>query len=93
MKVMRGNPKTFQAAVQSALAEQNLTKRFQLRKDDSQSSKSRTEEPMEIDHIRPLCILSWGGQLALADFYALLWFYPHFSRALSCTQTSVLLCL
>ena len=35
MKVMRENPKTFQAAVQSALAEQNLRKRFQLRTADS----------------------------------------------------------
>ena len=31
MKVMRENPNTFQDAVQSALAEQNLQKRFQLR--------------------------------------------------------------
>ena len=46
MKVMRKNPKTFQAAVQSALAEQNLRKGFQLRTVHSQSSKSRTEEPM-----------------------------------------------
>ena len=53
MKVLRENPKTFQAAVQSALAEQNLRKRFQLRTVDSQSSKNRTEEPMEVDHIRP----------------------------------------
>ena len=52
MQVMGKNPKTFQAAVQSALAEQNLRKRFQLRTADSQSSKSRTEEPMEVDHTR-----------------------------------------
>ena len=67
MKVMRENPKTFQAAVQSALAEQNLRKRFQLRTVDSQSSKSRTEEPMEVDHIRPQkkCFLcSKTGHLA-----------------------------
>ena len=61
MKVMSKNPKTFQAAVQSALAEHNLRKRFQLRTVDSQFSKSRTEEPMEVDHISPqkkcfLCI-------------------------------------
>ena len=40
MKVMRENHKTFQAAAQSALAEQNLRKRFQIRTVDSQSSKS-----------------------------------------------------
>ena len=53
MKVMRENPKTFQAAIQSALVKQNLRKRFQLRTVDSQSSKSRTEKPMEVDYIRP----------------------------------------
>ena len=52
MKVMRENPKTFQAAVQSTLAEQKLRKRFQLRTVDAQSSKSRTEDPVEVDHIR-----------------------------------------
>ena len=41
MKVMSENPETLQAAVQSALAEQNARKRFQLRTADSQSSKSR----------------------------------------------------
>ena len=34
MKVMTENPKTFQAAVQSPLAEQNLRKKFQLRSND-----------------------------------------------------------
>ena len=34
MKVMREYPKTFQAEVQSALTEQNLRKRFQLRSND-----------------------------------------------------------
>ena len=53
MKVMRENPKTFQAAVQSALAEQNLRKRFQLRTNDTHSGTTRNEEPMEIYHIRP----------------------------------------
>ena len=47
-KVMRENPKSFQAAAHSALAEQNLRKRFQLRTVDAQSSESRTEEPMEV---------------------------------------------
>ena len=66
MKVMRKNPKTFQAAVQSVLAEQNLRKRFQLRKVNSQSFKSRTEEPMEVDHIRPqkVFLCSKTGHLA-----------------------------
>ena len=60
---MTENQKTFQAAVQSALAEQNLQKRFQLRSDDHDNPKSRTEEPMEIDHIRPQrkCFLSQKG--------------------------------
>ena len=67
MKVMRENTKTFQAAVQSALAEQNVRKRIPLRTVDSQSSKSRTEEPKEVDHIRPQkkCFLcSKTGHLA-----------------------------
>ena len=53
MKVMRENPKTFYAAVQSALAEQNLRKRFQLRTNDTHSGIMRNEEPIEIYHIRP----------------------------------------
>ena len=48
MKVMMENPKMFQAAVQSALAEQNLMRRFQLRTIDSQSFISRTEEPKRL---------------------------------------------
>ena len=47
MKVMRENPKTFQAAAQ------NLQKRFQLRSNDHDSPKGRTEEPVEIDCTRP----------------------------------------
>ena len=64
---MGENPKIFQAAVQSALAERNLRKKFHIRTVDSQSSKSRTEEPMEVDHIRPQkkCFLcSKTGHLA-----------------------------
>ena len=61
IKVMRENRKTFQAAVQSALAEQYLRKIFQLRMVDSQFSKSRREEPMEIGHI---CLCSKSGHLA-----------------------------
>ena len=53
MKIMRENPKSFQNAVQSALAEQNLRKRFHLRTDEKESFHQRNEEPMEIDHIRP----------------------------------------
>ena len=48
MKVMQEGPKTFQQAVQSALAEQNLRKRFDLRSDIMHDQ----EEPMEIDHIQ-----------------------------------------
>ena len=53
MKVIRKNPKEFWAAVQSALAEQNLRKRFQLRSNDHDNQKDRTEELMEMNHIRP----------------------------------------
>ena len=67
MKVMRENPKTFQTAVQSALAEQNLQKRFQVRSYSHDTQRGRTEEPMEIDHIRPQrkCFFCHkGGHLA-----------------------------
>ena len=50
---MRENPKTFQTAVQSALAEQNLRKRFQLRTNDTHSGTTRNKEHMDIYHIRP----------------------------------------
>ena len=50
---MKENPKTFQAAVQYALSEQNLRKRFQLRTNDTHSGTMRNEEPMKIYHIRP----------------------------------------
>ena len=57
--------KTFQAAVQSALAEQNLSKRLQLRSNDHDHPKTRNEEPMEIDHIRPQrkCFLCHKGDI------------------------------
>ena len=60
---MRENPKTFQSAVQLALAEQNLRKRFQLRSNDHDHPKTRTEEPMDLDHIRPQrkCFLCCQG--------------------------------
>ena len=53
IKVMTENSISFQAAVQSALAEQNSQKTFQLESTDHDNPKGRTEEPMEIDQIRP----------------------------------------
>ena len=51
---MKENPKSFQAAVKSALAEQNLQEisilRSLLRSNDHDDSKGKTEEPIEIDH-------------------------------------------
>ena len=67
MKVMRENPKIFQAAVQSVLAEQILWKRFQLQSDKDDIVRGRTEEVMEIDHTGPhrKCFLCQkGGHLA-----------------------------
>ena len=49
MTVMQEGPKTFQQAVQLALAEQNLRKRFDFRS----NVKHDQEEPMDIDHIQP----------------------------------------
>ena len=46
--IRREIPKTFQAAVQFALAEQNLRKRFQLRSNDHDNQKDRTEELISI---------------------------------------------
>ena len=63
MKVMRENPKTFQAAVQYALVEQNFDKRFHLRPNDHEHPQTRTEVTMEIDHIRPQKMfysIAWG---------------------------------
>ena len=51
MKVMRENPKPFQAAVQSALAEQNVHTRFYSSSNDNVYEKSNTKEPIEIDHM------------------------------------------
>ena len=48
MKVMRDNPNTLCAAVASAMGEQNLRKRFELRT----SRTTRQDEPMEIGHNR-----------------------------------------
>jgi len=68
MKVLREDPKTSEDAVQVTMKEQNLRKRFQLRKDDDirdfdfrpfrpitrtdRQTETRREEPMEIDHYR-----------------------------------------
>ena len=49
MKVMQEGPKSFQQAVQSALTEQNLRKRFDL----GSNVKHDQEELMKIDHIWP----------------------------------------
>ena len=64
MKVMTENPKTFQAAVQSAWTQQNLQKRFHLRYHAHDHPKTRTDKPMAIDHITPQrkCFLCHGGQ-------------------------------
>ncbi|MEW8543127.1 MAG: hypothetical protein AB2693_06290 [Candidatus Thiodiazotropha sp.] len=57
IKVMRDNPTTFQQAVRSALNEQNLRKRFQLRSGREfgrdRPPTGRQDEPMEVDHYRP----------------------------------------
>ncbi|MCG7874780.1 MAG: hypothetical protein N0C90_00440 [Candidatus Thiodiazotropha endolucinida] len=60
IKVMRESPATFEAAVKSALNEQNLRKRFHLRSgreygrpQSGVSNNTRQEIPMEVDHLRP----------------------------------------
>ena len=53
MRVMRENPATLQAAVASAITEQNLWKRFNLRIGGVTDSNICHIEPMEIDHLRP----------------------------------------
>ena len=45
--------KTFQTAIQSVLVEQNLWKRFYIGSNDHDHPKTRIEEPVETDHIRP----------------------------------------
>ncbi|VDI26577.1 Hypothetical predicted protein [Mytilus galloprovincialis] len=60
MKIMRSNPDTFQGAVAVAMTEQNLRKRFELRRGTPErSNQSRhyevqgaSEEAMEVDHFR-----------------------------------------
>ena len=53
MRVMRENPATLQAAVASAMSEQNLRKRFNLRIGRVTDSNVCHIEPMDIDHLRP----------------------------------------
>ena len=54
MEVLRGYQKTFQTAVQSAQAEHNLKKkRFNMSALVQMNLVTRSEEPMEIGHIRP----------------------------------------
>ena len=50
MKVMRENPATLQAVVASAMTEQNLRKRFNLRIGRVTDSNVCQIEPIEIDH-------------------------------------------
>ena len=55
IKVMRDNPETLQDAVRSAMNEQNLRSRFNLRIGKSNENSHMTlnrHEPMEIDHLR-----------------------------------------
>lgn len=58
MKIMRDNPQTYQQAVAIAMTEQNLRKRFDLRKGGPDRTNMRpsgvaSHEPMEVDHYRP----------------------------------------
>ena len=53
MRVMRGNPATLQAAVVSAMSEQNLMKKFNLRIGKVTDSNFCHIEPMETDLLRP----------------------------------------
>ena len=64
MKVMRENPKTFQAAVQSALAEQNLQNRFQLKSndhDDPKRQNSGTNRNTSHKTSEEMFLMSQGG--------------------------------
>ena len=53
MKVMRENPATLQAAVGSAMTEQNLRKKFNLRIGRETDSNVRHTEPMEVEYALP----------------------------------------
>ena len=53
LKVMRDNPNTLQGAITTAMTEQNLRKRFELRSGNrTHGGASNGPEPMEIDHMR-----------------------------------------
>ena len=54
MRMMWANPATLQAAVASAMTEQNLRKRFNLRIGRVTDSNVCHIEPMEIDHLQPI---------------------------------------
>ena len=56
MKIMRENPQTLAAAVNSAMTEFQLRKKFELRRNKSENSENygRREEPMDVNHYRPL---------------------------------------
>ena len=53
MKVMRENPATLQATVGSAMTEQNLRKKFNLRIGRVNDSNVRHTEPMEVEYALP----------------------------------------
>ena len=53
MKVLRVNPPTLDEAVNCALYEQNLRKRFNLRSGREYQGRDATEEPMDVSHVRP----------------------------------------
>jgi len=55
MKIMRDNPESYQDAVTVAMTEQNLRKRFELRRGKPERTDKYTDghEPMEVDHYRP----------------------------------------
>ena len=53
MRVMRENPARLQAAVASAMSEQNLRKRFNLRIGRMTDSNVCHIKSMKIDHLRP----------------------------------------
>ena len=53
MRLMRENPATFQAAVGSAMTEQKLRKRFNLRIGRVTDSNVRHTEPMEVEYALP----------------------------------------
>ena len=53
MKVLRINPPTLDEAVNCALYDQNLRKRFNLRSGRDYKSLESNDEPMDVSHVRP----------------------------------------